>query len=111
MREEIRVKDAIRIEARYEDFDGNLDKWKDSFYQLWRLQLTWGFAHRITLNETKRGVFVCLLVKPVFRDNAVETMDGFGYKNIRTYHENIGEIEYPSDKLLDLGIEEVEIDY
>ena len=111
MKEEIKVRDAVRIEASYEDFNGNLDKWKDSFYQLWRLQLTWGFAHRITLNETKHGVFVSLLVRPAYRDNAVETMDGFGYKNIKTYHENIGVIECPTDALVDMYIEEIEIDY
>ena len=111
MNEEIKVKDAVRIEASYADFNGDLNKWEDSFYQLWRLQLTWRFAYRITLEETRQGVYVCLLVKPSYRDNAVETMDSFGYKNILTFHENIGVIEYPSDELLDMEIEQIEVDY
>ena len=107
LKEEVVVKDAIRVNASFKDFDGELDKWKDSFYQVWRLQLTWGFAYRIDLCETKNGVYLNMLVKKAYKDNVLETLDGFGYKKIQTFHENVGEIEYPSDKLLDLYVDEI----
>lgn len=102
---------ALRVIAHYEDFDGGIDKWKDSFYQLWRIQLTWDIAHSIYLRETrKRGVYVDLLIKPAYKEELLANMDDFGYKNIQTYDENVAFLStYDRDELYDVA--EIHLDY
>ncbi len=105
-------KKALRILAWYEDFDGGLDRWKESFYTLWRCQLTWDFAYSITLRETRsKGVYVSLLIKPAYKDSLLDNMEDFGYRNVEVQEEPIGLI-YGFDRYEELkDIEEVFIDY
>ena len=97
-------KKAIRICSRFRDFDGDVEKWKISFYELWRLEMTWSFAYRITVEESRAsGVFVSLLIREVYKDNLIETMTGLGYGNIISYEEDIGEVDaYEHDELEDI---------
>ena len=102
---------AIRILSWYEDFDGNVDRWKDSFYTLWRWQLTYDFAYSIVLRETRaKGVYVSLLVKPAFKDCVLDTMKDLGYREIKAEDEMVGLI-YGYDRKELEDIEEVFIDY
>lgn len=102
---------AIRVTAYYEDFDGDTERWKDSFYQLWRIHLTWGIAYSINLRESrKRGVYVDLLIKPVYKEQLLESMDDSGYKNIQTEETNVVFIDaFVHEELKD--VEEVYLDY
>lgn len=95
---------AVRVIAHYSDFDGDLTKWKDSFYLLWRLQMTWGFAYSIEVNESRsRGVFVDLLIKPCYKDNLLGTMAEWGYENITTDSAYVGVVwAYEHDELDDI---------
>lgn len=100
---------AIRVISFYYDFNGGLDKWKDSFYQLWRLQLTWSFAYRLELHEIRsKGVYVDILCKPSFVNELVANMGEFGYRAITTKPCNVGMVdgyELPED------IDYMEVDY
>lgn len=80
---------AVRISAYYKDFDGNLDKWKNAFYQLWRWQMTWDFAYEIQLIDTRDGVKVYIMSKPNFQKNVLETMQDLGYRDIQTWEEKV----------------------
>jgi hypothetical protein len=102
---------AIRVNAFYEDFDGDIERWKDSFYQLWRIQLTWEIAYSINLRETRsRGVYIDLLIKPAYKEQLLESMDDFGYKNIQTEETNIAFLStYDRKELAD--IEDIYLDY
>ena len=89
---------AIRVTASYEKFDGDLAKWKESFYTIWRYQLTWSFAYEVNLNESRRGVFVDLLIKPAYRKNVEDMMDDLGYKEVQYDDERVGVIyRYDND--------------
>ena len=101
-------KPALRIVAHYENFDGQLDKWKDSLYILWRYQMTWDFAYRIDVRESRsRGVYVDLLIKPTYKEEVLETMDDLGYKGIITDETFVGIIDaYGIDE-----VEELILDY
>ena len=100
---------AIRVTSFYDDFKGGVDKWKDSFYQLWRLQLTWSYAYRLELHETRRsGVFVDILCKPSYVDELVANMGEFGYRAITTESCNVGMVD--GYELPD-GIDYMEVDY
>lgn len=84
-------KGAIRITTHYSDFNGNLQEWKYAFYDIWRYQMTWDFAYEISLRESrKNGVFLDLLVKECFKQNAIDLLDELGYMNISTSEENVG---------------------
>ena len=85
----VEKENAYRIMSSFKDFEGSVDEWKAKFYELWRYQLTWGFAYRIDL-ETKSGVYVCLLVREAYRKNVLSLMDDLGYKNVREEVEKIG---------------------
>ena len=102
---------AIRVTAYYEDFDGDTERWKDSFYQLWRIQLTWEIAYSINLRETRsRGVYVDLLIKPAYLEELLTNMDDFGYKNIQTEEVNVAFIDTFGHKELE-DVEDIYLDY
>ena len=81
---------AIAIEATYEDFDGEINRWRESFYTIWRWQLTWSFAHRIEIRERRTGVYLWMLIKPAYKDNILDTMDDLGYREIKTEDVTVG---------------------
>lgn len=85
--------DAIRIRSWYKDFDGDINKWKMAFYELWRYQLTFDFAFDIEVRETrKEGVYVSLSVNPSYADVLINTMTDLGFNEITTESETVAEI-------------------
>lgn len=87
----IMIEDAYRVTAWYKDFDGDLAKWKEAYYDLWRWQMTYTYAHEINVHEVHSGdVIVSLLVKPEYKDNVLRTMEGLGYKRVKCSEESVG---------------------
>lgn len=85
---------SVLMVAHLEDFDGNLQKWKDSFYEIWRYQMTWSFAYRIEALESRsRGVFISLRVRPAFRDSVEGMLEMLGYRNVSVNEEKVGIVE------------------
>ena len=100
---------AIRVSTLFKDFNGDVQAWKDSFYELWRYQMTWDFAYDINLIDTRSGgVRLTIVTKSVYKDQLVETMTDLGYGNIKTADEYIG-IVYGGDLPNDLN--RIEIDW
>ena len=99
MKLDVTKEKAIRITAKLDDFDGDSIKWRNSFYMLFRYQMTWDFAYEITVRESRRsGVFVDMLIKPAYRENILETMDDLGYKKANVSEENVGIVDnYDAD--------------
>lgn len=95
---------AIYITATFKDFDGDAERWKWCFYELWRYQLTFGFAHKISLNESaKDGVFVYMIIRPAYKDNIIETMHDLGYKKVESWDTSIGVLyEEDTDECADI---------
>ena len=79
--------------ALFGDFAGELDRWRSSFYELWRYQMTFHFAYEINLREDiKYGVYVEVVPRPQFVDETMKWMTELGYQNIRTAETTVGEI-------------------
>ena len=94
---------AIAIEATYEDFDGEINRWRESFYTIWRWQLTWSFAYRIEIRERRTGVYLWMLIKPAYKANILDTMDDLGYREIKTEDVTVGLVSsYDFEGLEDL---------
>ena len=107
LKEKIDVQKAVRVTASLESFDGDVYKWKDSFYQIWRYQLTYRFAYKIDLAESsKSGVYLTMVIKPAYKSNLLDIMDDLGYCKVKTEEENIGVID-ASDAFLDQFIDVV----
>ena len=103
---------AVRVIASIKDFDGDVVKWKMSFYDLWRLQMTWSFAHLIEVIETGRqgNVKVHMIVKKNYFRSLLNTMEDLGYRNIESEEESFVFVDsYASspneDKFLDVVID------
>lgn len=100
--------EALCITATLKDFNGTVTEWKTAFYELWRYQMTWHFAHKISVHDSRNsGVYVLLICKPAYKKNILETMESLGFKNIKCEEEEIGTIEcteFPEDMLLDTVI-------
>lgn len=95
--------DVTRIRTFLEDFDGDVEKWKKSFYEIWRYQMTWDFAYEITVHEVHGGdVCVSILAKNAFLGSAKSMLDSLGYRNLKTEKEHIGIVE-----VFDLGDEDI----
>lgn len=104
VRVDVYTEDAVFITADLENFDGDVQKWRAAFYDLWRYQMTWHFAHRIYVEDTRDGVYVGILCKPAYERNVVEAMEGLGYRKVQTQHDDIGAIEcteFPDDMPID----------
>lgn len=87
------VENAVRITTDIEDFNGDVMGWKLSFYDIWRFQMTWDFAYEIKVHETRKGVRISILCKPDFKGDAVNMLEGFGCKNIKTEAEDVGIVD------------------
>ncbi len=96
---------AVLVIAHLRDFDGDVQKWKDAFYELWRHQLTWSFAYSLNLNESRaNGVYVDLTIKPSYRENLLETMESLGYRNVQTYATHVGIVDSGRDDVIDIDL-------
>ena len=91
---------ATQIIAYLNDFDNGereenkVAAWKNAFYELWRWQMGWGFAHKIELTESRAlGVLVVLLVKNQYKDSVISMMENLGYNNIKTFDETIASVD------------------
>lgn len=104
-------KEAVTIYAYWKDFDGDIQKWKNSIYEMFRWDMTYGYAHDILVYESNAmGAYVRLIIKTAFEDSVVETMDRLGFKELRIGHDKIGAVEctdLPDDALYDIIV----IDY
>lgn len=102
------MEDAVHIVSFLNAFDGNVSEWKNAVYDLFRWDMTWSYAYKIDVIENrKNGVFVSLVIKPSFETSVVDTMTDLGFREVKTYHEDIGHIEctdLPEDMLIDFAI-------
>lgn len=89
---------AVRVVSHYSDFDEEVwtrgfDKstaWKLAFYEMWRLQMTWGFAYEIeVMDSRKNGAFIDILAKEAFADNVKGSMEDLGFGGITTHEEYV----------------------
>lgn len=92
---------AIKMVAYLNDFDADLNKWRNSFYEIWRYQMTFGFAYRIQLQESRaKGVYIVLDVKLGYKQNALDMLDNLGYQRVQTFDIKCGvfdELELDDD--------------
>ena len=102
------TEDAVLITSHWRDFKGELQDWRNAIYDLFRWDMTYSYAHKIDVIESrKNGVFVSLRIKPEFEESVVETMKDLGFCKIKATHEEIGTIEcteLPDDMLIDFAI-------
>lgn len=102
------AEDALYITSTLNDFDGDVQKWKNAVYEMFRWDMGYSFAHKIDVVESRSsGVFILLICKPKFEKSIVETMKDNGFRNIKVRHDDIGVIEcteFPDDMLIDFAI-------
>lgn len=101
------MEDALYITSNLNDFDGDVQKWKNAVYEMFRWDMGYSFAHKIDLIDSRSsGVFILLICRPKFEQSIVDTMEDNGFRNIKVRHENIGAIEcteFPEDMLIDFA--------
>ena len=104
----IYLEDCVHITSTLEDFDGDVQKWKNAVYDMFRWDMTYSFAHKIDLIDSRSsGVFILIIAKPSYEKNIIETMEDNGFRNIKSHHEYIGSIEcteIPEDIMMDMAI-------
>lgn len=92
---EVYPEGALLVIAHFKDFDGDFQKWKDSFYELWRYQMTWSFAYELIVTESKKnGVFVRMVINRTYENPLLNTMEDLGYKDIKVSGAVVGVIEF-----------------
>ncbi len=102
------AKEAVTIYAYWKDFDGDTQKWKNSIYEMFRWDMTYGFAHDILVYESNAsGAYIRLIIKPAFKECVVETMENLGFKELRISDSEIGAIDctdLPDDMWYDIVV-------
>lgn len=94
MKCKVEHEDAERVIAFFDDFDGFVDDWKAAWYELWRYQMTWGFAHEMMLRESRtNGVYVDMLIKPVYLSSLLELMENLRFREIINRNESVGLVD------------------
>ena len=79
----VSAKKAYRVEAKFADFDGELSAWKETFYNMWRWQMTYDYAYSIKVDERRSsGVYFCAIIKTSFKDDVVDALETYGCKNV-----------------------------
>ena len=80
MKTEVYFEPAVNIIAYLSDYAHDVDRWKHDFYELWRWQMGYSFAHKIEVNESReRGVYLSLLVKPEYKKAVMGKLEEYGY--------------------------------
>lgn len=101
----IYAEDAVHIVSHLNDFVGNVQEWKNAVYELFRYDMTWSFAHKIDVIESRSsGVFVSIIAKPAYEKSILGTMEDLGFRNTVARHDDIGWIEctdLPEEMLFD----------
>ena len=88
------AEEAVTIYAYWKDFDGDIQKWKNSIYEMFCWDMTCGYAHDILVYESNKcGVYIRLIIKPAFEDAVLGTMDSLGFKELKVTHDGVGAIE------------------
>ena len=104
------TEDAVHIVSHLNDFTGNVQEWKNAVYELFRYDMTWSFAYKIDVIESRSsGVFVSIVARPAYEQSILDTMEDLGFRNTVAKHEDIGWIEctdLPEDMLVDFVIVE-----
>lgn len=107
-RVDVYVEQYAHIVSHLSDFDGDTQKWKNAVYDLFRWNMTYSYAYKINVNESRsRGVFVCIYCRPKFEEPLLDTMEDLGFRNTKATHEDFGTIEcteFPEDMLLDFVV-------
>lgn len=85
------------VVANFNDFKGDVSKWKMAWYELWRFQMTFSMAYQMYLVDGRNGVFVSIHVKEAYLDNLKASMDDLGYRNIKTSEELVGLVDDVTD--------------
>ena len=86
---------GIEVRTKLSDFDGNVEKWKYNFYEIWRYQMTWSFAYEIRVHELHGGdVELLIIAKPSYKENILSMLEGLDYKNVIVEDISIGEVWY-----------------
>ena len=102
------AKEAVTIYAYWKDFDGDIKRWKNSIYDMFRWDMTYGYAHDILVYESNaNGAYIRLIIKPAFKESVLDTMQELGFRNMSVTHDEIGTIdstELPEDMLYDIVV-------
>lgn len=101
MKTEVWFEKAVSITSHLVDYAHDVDRWKHDFYELWRWQMGYSFAHKIeVIDSLSRGVFISLLVKPEYKNSVIEKMEEYGYGGIVTSYERVAHVDtcdFPDD--------------
>lgn len=83
---------AIRMVTYLKDFKGgDVNTWRNSFYEVWRYQMTWGFAYRIELQESRaNGVYLLIDSRLGYKQNVLDMLDDLGYGRVDTHDVTAG---------------------
>ena len=96
----------------FKDFSGDVTEWKIAFYELFRYQMTFYYAHEIEASESRaNGVFVRLVIKPAFEKNALDLMHDLGFKNINVYDAKVLAVNPYADDTIHFDVETAYIDW
>ena len=111
MRTNIYKEKALLVTASIKNFDGDVQEWREAFYELWRHQMTWGFAYNISVIDGREGVFVDMVIKPAYREAVANTLESLGYRKVQITDCSVGLIPCTDVDNKDLDIEHIEIDW
>lgn len=85
--------ETVAVLSYFHDFDGDVRKWQESFFELMATMNTWGTIRDMYINSNGKGTFIRLVLNS--KDNAeriVRDMDGMGYRNIKVTDIVIAEV-------------------
>ena len=96
MKVDVKKEESVQIVSYFEDFDGDLRRWQESYFTLLAWKNTWDAAYVLDLNSSRtKGTFVRVIPRNADTMESVkEMMDELGYRKLQTFHVSIGVAEY-----------------
>ena len=86
---------TVQLTARFEKFDGDVEKWRKSFFELLSLKNTFGLFYELTIESTRDGKAYVVVVphNPDTAESVIDTMESYGYRDIEKCDVNVGEVQ------------------
>ena len=96
MKVDVRKEKSVQIVSYFNDFDGDVRKWQEAFFELLSWNNTWSTCYVLEICASRaRGTFVRVTPhNPDTVDSVIGMMEGLGYKGFKTDDVTIGLAEY-----------------
>lgn len=94
---------VVAITAYYKDFDGEVEKWRESYFHLLSWKNTWCIPYEMDIYSTsKHEPYLSIIIPSKQKERVLELLNDLGYREVKTCEVDMALIDaYDIDEEID----------